>query len=77
VAKACAKGEKHKHTGEWRQNRGQTAAKTHFISTVPRLLVNDIKYREGKVNVCHHIKGHIPLLVYPSFKPYQFKIWLP
>jgi hypothetical protein len=33
--------------------------------------------KDGKINVCHHIKGHIPLLVYNSFKPYQFNISLP
>jgi len=43
----------------------------------PRLPENDLKYRDGKINVCHHIKGHIPLLVYNSFKPYQFNISLP
>jgi len=39
--------------------------------------MDNVKYREGKVNVCHHIKGHIPLLVYPSFKPCQLYIPLP
>jgi len=33
--------------------------------------------RDGKIYVCHHIKGHIPLLVYHSFKPYQLNIMLP
>jgi len=36
-----------------------------------------IIWKDGKINVCHHIKGHIPLLVYNSFKPYQFNISLP
>jgi len=39
--------------------------------------MDNVKYREGKVNVCHHIKGHIPLLVYPSFKPCQLNMMLP
>jgi len=48
-------------------------------ATSPNQLIIETAYkylpdREGKINVCHQIKGHIPLLVYPSFKPYQFNI---